>query len=115
MSALISVPSSSGDILIEVDRAGASASVMRGAGGGPLEKATASFEDSWARIRPVATAIIMQLGDMVDGTDEVKVTFGVKFGADAGVFIASASTEANFAIEITWKKPAPKRDGLDHG
>jgi len=104
MPALISVPSASGDILIEVDRPGSGSPVLRG-GADTVQKATASFEDSWSRIKPVAKQIIGQLGDTLEGTEEVKVKFGVKFSADAGVFIASAGTEANFTVEITWRKP----------
>jgi hypothetical protein len=105
MQALISVPSASGDILIEVDRPGSGTPVTRGGGPDTVQKATASFEDSWSRIKPVANQIISQLGDTLEGTEEVKVKFGVKFSADAGVFIASAGTEANFTVEITWRKP----------
>jgi len=79
--------------------------VVRGAGAGAIQKAATSFEDGWSNIKPVASEIIRQLSDSVEGTEEIKVTFGVKFSADAGVFIASASTEANFSIEITWHKP----------
>jgi Trypsin-co-occurring domain 1 len=104
MPALISVPSTSGDILIEVDRPGTGTPVTRG-GLDTVQKATATFEDSWSRIKPVANQIINQLGDTLEGTEEVKVKFGVKFSADAGVFIASAGTEANFTVEITWRKP----------
>jgi Trypsin-co-occurring domain 1 len=105
MPALISVPSAGGDILIEVDRPGSGSPVTRGGPAETVQKATASFEDSWSRIKPVAKQIIEQLGDTLEGTEEVKVKFGVKFSADAGVFIASAGTEANFTVEITWQKP----------
>jgi Trypsin-co-occurring domain 1 len=105
MSALISVPSASGDILIEVDRPSSGSPVTRGGGIETVQKAAASFEDGWSRVKPVANQIIKQLGDTIEGTEEVKVKFGVKFSADAGVFIASAGTEANFTVEITGHKP----------
>jgi hypothetical protein len=105
MSVLISVPSASGDILIEVDRPASGGPVTRGSGGDMLQRVTLSFEDSWSRIRPVAAQIAQQLSDAAEGTEEIKVKFGVKFSADAGVFIASAGTEANFAVEITWRRP----------
>jgi Trypsin-co-occurring domain 1 len=104
MPALISVPSASGDILIEVDGSGYKGSVTRGGGAEIIQKASTSFEDACSRIKPVATDIIKQFGDAIEGTEEVKVKFGIKFSADAGIFIASASTEANFVVEITWQK-----------
>jgi hypothetical protein len=105
MSTLISVPSASGDILIEVDRPGGVGQVTRGGAADTVQKAAATFEDGWARVKPIANEIIKQLGDTIEGTEEVKVKFGVKFSGDAGVFIASAGTEANFTVEITWQKP----------
>ena len=105
MPSLISVPSASGDILIEVDRSETRSQVTRGGGVETIQKATASFEDSWTRVRPIAAQIVKQIGNAIEGTEEVKIKFGAKFSADAGIFIASASTEANFVIEITWQKP----------
>jgi len=101
MSVLISVPSASGDILIEVDNPRSDGRVTRGGSADTLHKAAASFEEGWSRIKPVASQIIKQLSDSIEGTEEVKVRFGVKLSADAGVFIASAGTEANFPVEIT--------------
>lgn len=106
MPMLVSFPSSDGDILIEVERPDDGRPVTRG-GGEILHKASLSFEAAWARINPIATQIIQKLGDAIEGTEQVQVRFGVKFSADAGIFIASTGTEANFAIEITWKKPHP--------
>jgi len=72
MSALISVPSASGDILNEVDGPGNRGQVTRGGGVETIQKAAASFEDSWTRMRPVAIQIVKQLGDAIEGTEEVK-------------------------------------------
>jgi hypothetical protein len=52
MSALISAPSASGDILIEVDGPGNRGPITRRSGVETIQKAAASFEDSWTRIRP---------------------------------------------------------------
>ena len=73
MSVLISVPSASGDILIEVDNPRSDGRVTRGGSADTLHKAAASFEEGWSRIKPVASQIIKQLSDSIEGTEEVKV------------------------------------------
>jgi hypothetical protein len=37
----------------------------------------------------------------------VAVEFGVKMSAETGAVIAKASTEANFKINLSWKKSPP--------
>jgi Trypsin-co-occurring domain 1 len=107
MSALISAPSASGDILIEVEGPGNRGPITRGSGVETIQKAAASFEDSRTRIRPVAIQIVKQLGDAIEGSEEVKAKFGVEFSADAEIFIASAGTEANSVVEVTWERLHP--------
>lgn len=36
--------------------------------------------------------------------DELQLTFGLKFTAEAGVILASASAESTMEIQIVWKK-----------
>jgi hypothetical protein len=45
--------------------------------------------------------------DFADAPEGVEVEFGLKFAGQAGAFIASASTEAQFRVKMVWKgKPA---------
>jgi hypothetical protein len=67
-----------------------------------IERAVGSFEAAVAKVKPVAAAVVGQFVDVVHGTTEVKVKFGLKFNAEAGVVIASAGSEANFEIEVSW-------------
>jgi len=41
--------------------------------------------------------------------DEISMEFGVKLGADVGLFIAKSQAEVNFKIAVKWKKD--KNDG----
>jgi len=52
---------------------------------------------------------LQQLRSLAEPPDEVAVEFGVKMNAETGAIIAKASTEANFKINLTWKKAAPDR------
>ena len=41
--------------------------------------------------------------NFADAPECVEVEFSVKFAGQAGAFIASASTEAQFRVKLTWK------------
>ena len=43
--------------------------------------------------------------------DEVVVSFGLQLSAEAGAFIAAASTAANFTVSVTWRAAAPEPAG----
>jgi Trypsin-co-occurring domain 1 len=57
-----------------------------------------------------AMAIIHQMGDRLQGTvasmaqrpDEMQVSFGLKFDAEAGAFIAKTGVEASLNVTLTW-------------
>jgi hypothetical protein len=100
---IISMPLETGGT-VELEIEGDAVSpVMRGAITQPLiEKSVASFETAVARVKPVATAVVQQLASGMAGTTSVKVKFGLKFTAEAGAIIASAGSEANFEVELTW-------------
>jgi len=100
---LISFPlETGGNVLIEVEE-----------GGGPLtrglhpseviETVGATFEAALEAIKPAAIAVASKFRDFVDAPEGVEVEFGLKFAGQAGAFIASASTEAQFRVKLTWK------------
>jgi len=41
--------------------------------------------------------------NIADAPEGVEVEFGVKFAGQAGAFIASASTEAQFRVKVVWQ------------
>jgi Trypsin-co-occurring domain 1 len=112
MAELAQFPLNGGGVLVvEVDPAdSASRRVMRGSGPeAAMATASATFESALQTVRCAAEGILHQLRSLAEPPDEVAVEFGVKMNAETGAIIAKASTEANFKINLTWKKaPAEK-------
>jgi Trypsin-co-occurring domain 1 len=107
MSQLAQFPLKDGGFLvIEVGEAQASpARVMRGsAAENALAQASETFESALEKVRSAAEGILQQLRSLAQPPDEVAVEFGVKLSAESGAIIAKASGEANFKINLTWKK-----------
>jgi hypothetical protein len=67
------------------------------------EKAATSFESSLERVRPITTTLIERLRSIEDSPDEIQVEFGIDLHAELGAFVASASTDANFKLSLTWR------------
>jgi len=105
---LISMPlEAGGNVLIEVEEEGG-ASITRGLRPGEvIESISHSFEAALEAVKPAALAVASKLRDFADAPEDVEVEFGLKFTGQAGAFIASASTEAQFRVKMVWKgKPA---------
>jgi hypothetical protein len=113
MAELAQFPLSGGGVLVvEVDPAdNFPRRVMRGGDGSEtLATAATTFESALGPVRSAAEGILSQLRLLAQPPDEVQVEFGVKMGAAAGAIIAKVSTEANFKINLTWKKdPAGRK------
>jgi hypothetical protein len=60
------------------------------------------FGDVLEQIQPVAQTVFSKLGNL--SADEIGVDFGIKLSAKAGIVIASAESEANFTVKLTWKR-----------
>jgi Trypsin-co-occurring domain 1 len=108
MKRLIAYPlEAGGSVLIEVEDEGGRA-VTRGLRPGELvETVSNSFEAAIEAIKPAAIAVVSKLRGFADAPDDLEVEFGLKFAGQAGAFIASASTEAQFHVKMVWKgKPA---------
>ncbi len=107
MKRVISVPlEAGGDVRIEVEDEGPAA-VTRGLHPGELAEAAGhSFETALDAIRPAALAVVSKFRDFADAPEQVEIEFGVKFAGQAGAFIASASTEAQFQVRVVWKGKA---------
>jgi len=76
--------------------------VRAGRPGQVIARASRTLEDMVAGLRPVAETFVAQFRGMVDAPDELTVQFGVVLSAGADVVIASAATEANFAVTLNW-------------
>jgi hypothetical protein len=105
---LVSFPlETGGNVLIEVEEEGGSP-VTRGLRPGEVvESVGRSFEAAIEAIKPAALAVASKLRNFADAPEDLEVEFGLKFAGQAGAFIASASTEAQFRVKMVWKgKPA---------
>lgn len=94
-----------GSILVQIDEP-ADGPVTRGLGkdrSALVEEADKTFEDAIAAVTPAARSLIARLRSIEDSPDEVGIEFGVRLSAQAGAFIASVATEANFKVSITWR------------
>ena len=89
-----------GTILVEVYLP--EAGLERAGRGDQIVKAKERFADALEHIKPVAQTVFSKLGSL--SADEIGVEFGIKLGTKAGIIIASADTEANFTVRLTWKR-----------
>jgi len=103
---LIEFPAGGGQSIIVQVEDSAADPVTRGIGGAQsiTTRASQTFEDAISRVRPAAEAIVAQLRSLAAAPDEVEVEFGLTLSAEAGAFIAAASTEANFKLTLTWRR-----------
>lgn len=67
-------------------------------------KATRKFEAALEQVKPVAEKVLETLRGLANPPNEIDVQFGIKLSAKAGAIIASADTEANFTVTLTWKR-----------
>jgi Trypsin-co-occurring domain 1 len=97
-----------GAVLVQVDEAG-SGPVTRGLGDRHTvtEQARLTFEDAISRVQPAAESLLGRLRTLADAPDEVGLEFGLELSAEAGAFIASASSTANFRVTLTWRRDRP--------
>ncbi len=97
-------------IVVEVNEAEegrGSRRVARGSVEEP-EKAPQTFEQALSKLRPATQKVITTLHDLIQKPDEIEMEFGFSLSAEAGVIIASASTEANYKVTLRWKREETK-------
>ena len=119
MARLVEFPlQDGGAVLVQVDEAG-SGPVTRGLGdrvqlvGDDLfvtsvtAQSRLTFEAAIGRVQPAAQSLLDRLRSLADAPDEVGLEFGLELNAEAGAFIASASSTANFKVTLTWRRERP--------
>jgi Trypsin-co-occurring domain 1 len=117
MSRLVEFPlQDGGSVLVQVNEAAAGGQVTRGLGDRYVTaQAAQTFEQAISRVQPAAQALLAQLRALADAPDEVGVEFGLELSAEAGAFIAAASTSANFKVSLTWHRPNLGSPSGTHG
>jgi NTP-dependent ternary system trypsin peptidase co-occuring protein len=102
VGAIVEMPLDDGStVLVEVaedeqrlQRVGRAASVVR--------DSAETLEEALRRVKPAVATVLHQVRDLATPPDTVKIEFGVKLTAEAGVIIAKAATEANFKLSLEW-------------
>jgi Trypsin-co-occurring domain 1 len=101
MPDFIQVPIDGGEaFLLEVDRR----TVRVARGDEPVEVAQESFQRSLDRVRVIATQVVDKLSTLSRQPERVRVEFGVKLAAEAGVIVARTAGEAHFVVELEWTR-----------
>ena len=64
-----------------------------------LDKAMSTIRQMGHRVTETVKSI-----NVADRPDKVALEFGLKLDAEAGAYIAKASTEASFKVTLTWEQ-----------
>jgi hypothetical protein len=67
------------------------------------ESSEKSFQSAPGQILPAVDVMMETLSDLRCRPDEITAQFGIKLGAKAGAFIASADAGAQFTVSLKWK------------
>ena len=74
-------------------------------------RATKSFEEAIAQVRPVVSSIATRFKTgLTTPADEVEVKFGLNLSVDAGVVFSSVGGQVNFEVTLKWKGDEAKAD-----
>jgi hypothetical protein len=68
-----------------------------------IETVASSFEAAIEAVSPAAVAVASKFRNFANAPEDIEVEFGLKFAGQAGAFIASASSEAQFRVKMVWK------------
>jgi hypothetical protein len=94
-------PGSDATILVEVqDDRTDNVPVGRG---GVVERASRTFEDVVAQVRPAIDVVIAQLRQLAVKPEQTSVEFGIKLSAGADAWIAKTALEGNLKVTFTFK------------
>ncbi|GGY05719.1 CU044_2847 family protein [Streptomyces hiroshimensis] len=89
-------------VVVETDEVSGGLSQVGRRSDGVLDAAT-GFTDRLADIQQAVAEALVQLRDSL-GPDDIQVSFGVKFTAEAGAVIAKTAVEGHLAIDLTWHR-----------
>jgi len=109
MKRLVEFPMEDGStILVEVDEPGMGGGTLRsGRPGEMIERASVTYEEAVSKIQPAAVSIVTRIRQMPLPPNEISVELGISLSAEAGAFIASASTQAHLKLTLTWVATPP--------
>jgi hypothetical protein len=109
MKDLIKFPLESGGfVFVEMESGEAERGGLVKAGRGLPDEAAQSFEAAINGLSPIASSIVSKLINISHPPDEAAVEFGLKLRADSGFIITNAGAEANFKINLMWRRDSGK-------
>jgi Trypsin-co-occurring domain 1 len=107
MPHVVSIPLDDGEILhVEVEERDQNGWARAGRAQDAADTVGRTLQNALAPIRPAMQAVVDHLRGGVAPPDSVRLEFGIKFSADAGVVVARTATEASFSVVAEWNRPA---------
>ncbi|MGW2559297.1 CU044_2847 family protein [Streptomyces sp. NPDC001514] len=82
--------------------------VGRGSASEVVRGSAQTLQEALAHIRPAVDAVADSVRGLASRPDSVSVEFGIKLSAEAGVVVAKAASEANFAVRLEWDARDPR-------
>src|SRR5262249_16622080 len=70
---------------------------------GVAERASRTFEEALAQVRPAVDVVIAQLQKLAVKPEQTSVEFGIKLSAGADAWIAKTAVEGNLKVTFTFK------------
>jgi hypothetical protein len=103
---LVEFPLESGGIvLVEVEEREEAGTQRVGRLDEVVETSEKTFQAALGQICPAIDSMMETMQGLTSRPEEITVQFGIKFGAKAGAFLASADAEAQFTVSLKWKSP----------
>jgi hypothetical protein len=107
MAHVVSIPLDDGESLhVEVDVRDENGWARAGRAQDAADTVGRTLQDALAPIRPAMQAVVDHLRGGIAPPDSIRLEFGIKFSAEAGVVVARTATEANFSVVAEWNRPA---------
>jgi hypothetical protein len=94
-----------GVVLVEVEERDEAGPQRAGRLDEVIESSEKSFQAALRQIHPAVDALMETLQDLTSRPNEITAQFGIKLGAKAGAFLASADAEAQFTVTLKWSAP----------
>ncbi|MGV9694432.1 CU044_2847 family protein [Streptomyces sp. NPDC003470] len=94
-------------VRVEVDGRDESGVDRVGRGSAVVRDSAHTLQEALAHIRPAVEAVADSVRGLANRPDTVSVEFGIKLSAEAGVVVARAASEANFAVHLEWDTRDP--------
>lgn len=101
----MAVSTEAGVVLVEVKGAKVGGYEEISVGGEVVAKTSQSLDDAMHTVSAIAESVSDAIAHSVRPPSDIEVTFGLKFGATAGVVVAKGNAEANLQVKMTWNSP----------